>query len=66
MTMTPYEKAMRIIEAEHEIVGVVYKHVDRLNDDVPNDPLEKIAADLRDSLKPVISKHLSLLYEKTQ
>ena len=65
--MSPYEKAMQIIDAEHKIVNTVYKYIDRLNDpDDISDPLIKIATELTKDLEPLIENHLKLLWISTQ
>ena len=60
--MSPYETALEIIKAEHEIVEVLYKFIDRMNDDCPEDPLNKSASEFIESVAPKIDKHLKVLW----
>ena len=59
--MNPYEQALEIINAEHEIVETLYSFIDRMNDDCPEDPLSKSAGEFVDAVAPKIEKHLKVL-----
>lgn len=43
---------------EHQIVMILYKYIDRLQDPVTSDPLEKIVPQFLKEVHPIIELHL--------
>lgn len=56
--MNSYKRAVRILEAEHKIVDVVYTYIDRMNDVTEEDTLEKIAGEFLIEANRAIKAHL--------
>jgi hypothetical protein len=63
--LSPYEKAMQIIQYEHEITTIIYNYIDRMNDPCEHDPIENIVGKFLADINPIISQHLKSLYTKT-
>ena len=57
--MVTQDKSVGLIEAEHEIVDVVYAYIDRMNDACESDPMYKIAEEFVKEVNPSIDKHLN-------
>ena len=62
--MTLYEKALAVIESEHEIVNTVFKYIDRMNDVCDEDPMEKIATEFVKEVNPLIDEHVNILWRE--
>ena len=53
-----YERAMSVLQTEHEIVDVLFNYIDRMNDPDEDDPLEKSASEFVEAVRQPIKKHL--------
>ena len=60
--MTPYNKALAVIKAEHDIVDVVFKYIDRMTDVCDTDPLEGIAAEFVEEVNPLVHECIDRLW----
>jgi hypothetical protein len=58
--MEHFERAIALFKAEHEIVNIVYEHIDRIRGQ-DNDPLEKCAKEFIDAVIPAINSHLQTI-----
>jgi hypothetical protein len=58
--MGQYERAIALFNAEHEIVNIVYEHIDRISGQ-DNAPLEKCAKEFVDAVTPAIYSHLQAI-----
>ena len=56
--MNAYDRAVKLFEAEHNIVDIVYNYIDRMNDPTDTDTLEKIAGEFVKAVNPAIEHHL--------
>jgi hypothetical protein len=58
--MEHFKRAIALFNAEHEIVNIVYEHIDRISGQ-DNDPLEKCAKEFVDAVIPAINSHLQTI-----
>ena len=58
--MNAYDRAVKLFEAEHNIVNIVYNYIDRMNDPTDTDTLEKIAGEFVKAVNPAIENHLKI------